>query len=181
MHLDPMRDKGRVMPVAQEPAKIDSLRVWHCKYRTLASLSVFANLQTLVIASLPDEALSVIGSLRHLRYLRIVHLPKVTSLAPLAALEGLEVLSLETLPSWDPSGRRTEVDSLDPIGALPRLKHLSLLGVIPTDKSLRSVERCRSLVSAHLMGYPKQEIQRFYAETKVSDEPAPEPDFGAGS
>jgi hypothetical protein len=116
----------------------------------------------------------MLAALGDLQYLRILHLPRVTDLGPLERLQRLETLSLEMLPSWDSSGKLTVVDSLDPIGRLVRLKHLALFGVVPKNRSLAAVQRCRSLVSARFSKYPKGEVQRFYAETAVADDHVPE-------
>jgi hypothetical protein len=88
----------------------------------------------------------------------------------------LESLSLETLPSWDASGKVTEVESLDPIASLPSLKHVALFGVVPKTKSLAALERCPKLISARFSKYPKAERERFYEAKKVSDGHVPEPD-----
>jgi hypothetical protein len=173
MTVELVRDKQTQMPAL--PAGVESLRIWHCGYKTLRPLADLRGLRTLVIAVFPDETLNMLGALGDLQYLRIVHLPRVTDLSPLEGLHRLETLSLETLPSWDASGSVTVVDSLDPIGRLAQLKHLSLFGVVPKDRSLAAVQRCRSLVSARFSKYPKPEVQRFYAETTVTDAHVPEP------
>jgi hypothetical protein len=112
-----------------------------------------------------------------LQYLCIIHLPNVSDLSPLVSLQNLESLSLETLPSWDSSGKRTVVNSLAPLCQLPRLKHLSLFGVVPPDMSLAPIERCASLVSGRFSKYPNREIKRFYSETELSDAHLPRPTF----
>jgi hypothetical protein len=99
----------------------------------------------------------------------------VQDLAPLARLTQLEALQLATLPSWDASGKKTIVGSLDPLAELPLLKHLELFGVVPQDKSLAALERCPALVSVRVSKYPKAEITRFYATTKLSDRHVPSP------
>jgi len=176
MHLDLMRDKQKTMPTVDR--SVDSLRVWHCGYRTLKPVGELPQLRKLVIATFPDDSLAFLSALRNLRHLRILHLPKVTDLAPLAELRELRSLSLSTLPSWDSSGRVTEVESLDPLGTLAALEHLELFGVVGRTRSLAAIERCRSLTSARFSKYPKEEVHRFYAATKVSDAHVPEPDAG---
>ena len=158
-----------------DPQAVDSLRIWHCKYRSLQGLQVFAQVRTLLIATYPDPTLELLTPLVRLRYLSILHLPKVTDLAPLQHLRELEVLSLATLPSWDSSGKTTEVDSLEPLAHLPALRHLELFGVRPRDHSLAPLERCPQLRSARFHKYSASETQRFYAQTRISDAHAPRP------
>ncbi|MCX7009165.1 MAG: hypothetical protein NTY53_18285 [Kiritimatiellaeota bacterium] len=176
MHFDLMRDRQKTMPTVDR--SVDGLRVWHCGYRTLKPVGELHQLRTLVIATLPDDSFAFLSALRSLRYLRILHLPRITDLAPLAELQQLKSLSLSTLPSWDSSSRVTEVESLDPLGTLAALEYLELFGVVGRTRSLAALERCRSLTSARFSKYPKEEVDRFYAATKVSDGHVPEPDAG---
>ncbi|AST89750.1 hypothetical protein G7939_22890 (plasmid) [Ralstonia solanacearum] len=162
-----MRDKARQMPTVANPLAVASLRIWYCSYKTLESITVFRNLRTLVIADFPDASLGPLGTLPNLRHLRILHLPKIVDLGALAGLANLETLSLEVLPSWDASCKKTIVNSLEPIAQIAHLKHLSLLGVVPVDRSLASLERCGSLISAQLHGYPRKEADRFFAASGV--------------
>ena len=177
MHLDLMRDKAKALPAIAAPDTVRSLRIWHCSYKTLEPLNALKNLRTLVIATFPGQTLGLLAALRELRYLRILHLPRVRDLSPLTSLSNLNCLSLETLPSWDPSNRTTEVDSLDPIGILHELRHLSLFGVHPKDKSLIPIQRCPALKSAQFSKYPQDEVERFYRATGVSNASVPEPEF----
>src|SRR5690349_649805 len=107
MHLDLMHDTRTQMPDIQPAVK--SLRIWHCKYRTLGPVSRLENLKVLVVATFPDDSFMLLRSLRDLQYLRILHMPKVHDLSPLAELRCLETLSLETTPGWDASGKVTTV------------------------------------------------------------------------
>ena len=52
MHLDFMRDSSKVMPIIDSPSKVRSIRIWHCKYTSLASLADCINLEVLVVATL---------------------------------------------------------------------------------------------------------------------------------
>jgi len=180
MHIDFIYDKANSMPAVSDPNAVKSLRIWNCKFRTLEPLSVFLHLRTLQILTFPDDSLTVLAQLSSLRYLRIVHLPKVTDLTPLIHLHELESLSLETLPSWDASSKVTVVNSLDPLAQLPRLKHLSLFGVVPPDRTLAAIERCENLVSGRFSKYPKKEVDRFYNATGLSNAHIPEPDNELG-
>jgi hypothetical protein len=160
-----MRDPSRDFPEIQVPAAVETLRVWHCKYRTLADLAKLTNLRGLEVATYPDETLDPVAELTKLRYLRILHLPKVTTVSPLGRLSSLVTLRLDTLPSWDASRKRTVVESLAPIGLLKNLKHIELFGVVPADRSLRPLEECTALETARFHLIPKAEIKRFYAAT----------------
>jgi hypothetical protein len=167
--LDFMRDPASRFPQIESPEQIKKLRVWHCKYKSLKDIAGFSNLDELVIASYPDSGFEPLKRLKHLRYLTVVHAPKVHSLAPLAELEQLEVLSIATSPSWDASGRVLEVDSLEPLAKLPKLKHLELFGVCPHDRSLRDLERCPALQSLRVSQYSEAEVRRFRTETRIVD------------
>lgn len=173
MYVKLARDKSTTMP-AVDPA-VDTLCVWHCRYQTLRPIGQLRRLESLVIATLPDESLDFLGPLKHLRDLRIMHLPRVSDLTPLTALRRLETLSLSTLPSWDSSGRVTKVQSLAPLAELPSLKHLALFGVVARDKSLAPLAGCRNLVAAQFSKYPKAEIERFYDDSDISADPLPPP------
>jgi hypothetical protein len=169
-----MRDTARTMPVDGDTTA-SALRVWHCKYQSLAALRGYPNLRILVIATYPDDNLGPIACLERLEYLSILHLPGVTDLAPLGQLQRLSTLRLSTLPSWDSSGKVTTVESLAPLAGLPHLAHLELFGVRPASKSLRDLEGARSLVSVRVSKYPKPEVRRFYEVTGCSDRFAPGP------
>jgi hypothetical protein len=176
MHLDFMRDEKGHFPEIDNKDEVTSLRIWHCKYKTLEPIKYLPNLRSLVVATVPDESLSFLEGLR-LDYLRILHLPKINNLSPLKGLQRLRSLSLQTLPSWDSSGKVLQVESLDPISHLSNLEHLELFGVVSPDRSLAAIENCKKLVSARFSKYPKEEIARFYAATGVSNAYAPKAEF----
>lgn len=90
-------------------------------------------------------------------------------------LKALETLRLETPPSWDASSKTTDVASLEPLATLDRLRHVELFGVVPPDRCLGPLERCRSLTAVRVSHYPKAEVARFYAATGTSSSFAPEP------
>lgn len=177
MHVEFERNDANEMPAVANPTSFGSARIWKCNYKSLDHFGQFSELQTLEILGFPDDTLGVLSALRKLRYLRIIHLPKVSDLSPLADLQALETLALETLPSWDASGKVTVVNSLDPIGDLKKLRHLNLLGVRSEDKSLAALERCPSLESARISKLPKKDVERFYAATRVSNAFVPDPEF----
>jgi hypothetical protein len=60
---------------------------------------------------------------------------------------------------------------------LRELKHIELFGVVPPDKSLEALECLPSLETARLQGFPKKEIRRFFADTTVRNEFAPDPSY----
>jgi len=167
MHLDLLRDKSKVMPTAADPAAVTSAQIWHCAYSSLEEIAAFL-----------DTSLGRLSSLSKLTYLRVVHLPRVTDLSPLASLTELRSLSLETLPSWDASSKRTVVASLDPITRLEKIEHLSLLGVVPEDRSLTVLQQCTTLRTARFHGFAKAEVARFLSLTGVSIAHCPEPVVG---
>jgi len=173
-----MRDKSKQMPAIAEPLAVERLRIWHCGYKKLVPVASYENLRALAIATFPDTTLDPLVTLEKLQDLHILHLPKVSDLEPLTKLTCLESLELQTLPSWDASRKRTVIASLEPLTQITGLKHLSLLGVVPNDRSLAVLERCKSLVTAIFHGYPKEEIARFFAATGIKN--AHNPPFYAG-
>jgi len=173
--VDLVRDDALSMPLHSPPDEVTALRIWHCKYESLSPLSSFTSLRTLVVATFPDPDLTPLSQLTGLEYLSLLHLPDVTDLTPLAALTSLVTVRLATLPSWDSSGRRTIVDSLAPLAALPTLRHVELFGVVPRDKSLTELEGSPSLLSVRVSKYDKRERERFYRATGLSDAFAPGP------
>jgi hypothetical protein len=177
MHLELVRDGHKVFPSVEHPEALRTLRVWHCKFATLQPISAFRNLVGLEIATFPDNSFQLLANLAELRYLHVLHAPHLSNLEPLSELQTLTTLRLATLPSWDSSRRRTTVDSLDPIAALPEVEHIELVGVVPIDGSLRALERCPKLSSARLMGYSENEVERFRTASSAGDAFAPEPWF----
>jgi len=175
MFIDLLRDQAKVFPPAVAASAITALHIWHCKYQSFAPLRQLNGLRMLKIAGFPDHSLECLQGMVHLEWLSICHLPKVTSLAPLQHLASLRYLSLETLPSWDASSKRTIVESLEPLVTLPRLEHVSLLGVLPADRSPSPLSRCGRLTSAELAGFPKAEVQRFFADGRIAPGHIPDP------
>jgi hypothetical protein len=171
-----MCDKAKEMPSDPFASHVTALRVWKCRYDSLLPLAQYPNLRTLVVATYPDVDLSPLAHLEGLKYLRLLHMPRVNDLAPLINLRQLVTVRLETLPSWDSSGKVTVVDSLRPLAELPNLAHLELFGVRPATKSLRDLEVAPGLTSVRVSKYPKAEITRFREATGLSDGFAPPPD-----
>ncbi|MDO3624509.1 hypothetical protein Q3O98_25920 [Ralstonia pseudosolanacearum] len=173
--VDLMRDKAGSFPDVPAADSVRALRIWHCKYKSLAKVGTFHNLEELVIASFPDDSFAALEGARKLRYLSVLHMPKINNLAPLANLSELETLSLATSPTWDASGKCTVVESLEPLANLHNLKHLELFGVRPQDASLAALERCKSLESVRLSQYPKEEVERFIGVAGVRNAFNPKP------
>ena len=168
MHVDLLRDTASTLPDWPSPKSITSLKVWHCGFRSLAPISALSNLQRLVIASYPDDTFQPLSELEFLEELEILHFPRVTSLTPLGSLPALRSLSLASLPSWDASSKRLQVESLSPLAALPRLEVLHLVGVVPPHKLLSELESSKSLKAARFHGYAKSELERFFAATGIA-------------
>lgn len=127
--------KAMAMLEATDP-KIRSLRLWFCGLKSMEILARFSDLRLLVMSDWLASDLNVLESLPKLEQLGVLHLPKITDLGPLSALPQLQALALETLPSWDASGKVQKVKSLAPIGDLKKLKALRLYGVVPNDGRL---------------------------------------------
>jgi hypothetical protein len=121
------------------------------------------NLVALKVMVYLDATLEPIAALTRLEDLDIVHLPRVSDLSPLPSLTSLRRLSLATLPSWDASGKVTEVRSLAPLADLPLLADLSLFGVRTPDKSVDDLLRIRSLRTVRISKYPREAIDRLNA------------------
>ena len=173
-----MRDASRTLVIEHPVDAIRSARVWHCKYRTLAPLASCAHLRTLVVGTYPDDNLRILESFPELRYLRILHMPKITNLDSISSLRRLDTLSLATAVEWDRRKRVQTVRSLEPIAALPSLRHLELFGIVDHTGSLRSLHGIPALKSARVSGYSDNDLRAFYAATHAVDEFNPSPDLG---
>jgi hypothetical protein len=176
MHVHLMRESAKEFPPVADPLAVTSACIWFCKYRSLRGLGAFTQLRELKIAGFPDDDVETLGTLRELRWLSVMHLPAVRDLEPLRRLVHLETLSLATLPGWE-GKRRQHVASLEPVAALPQLRHLELFGVCPPDLSLAPLEYCPHLVSARFTQYPRREIERYALITQLPDDFAPGPRF----
>jgi hypothetical protein len=165
MQLEYLRSAEKDLPSVSDPLAVRSLKVWHCKFKSLAHLANYRNVEHLVIAGYPDTSLEALSALSKLRRLELLHFPKVTDLAPLEALVALEALSLACLPSWDTSGKRHRVKSLSPLCSLPMLSAIELLGVVPEDQSLNALAACRGLKSARFSGYSSSHVDHFFQAT----------------
>ena len=160
MHFELMRDKSRTFPTVPDPGSFTTARIWHCSHKSLAALSEFKNLRELVIATFPDDSFAPLSMLTKLEKLSVLHLPNVNAVTHLAPLESLVSLELATLPSWDSSGKVTEVNSLSPLRLLPKLRRIALYGIVPRDRKVDDLIAIDSLREARLSKYPKSELQR---------------------
>ncbi|MDQ1722981.1 MAG: hypothetical protein QOG52_9 [Frankiaceae bacterium] len=176
MIVELTRDMSPDMPLVGGVTQVEALRIWHCGYRSLSSVSSYINLRTLLVATYPDADLDAVAALEQLEYLSLLHIPLVSDLRPLARLRRLRTLRLATLPSWDSGGKVTTVVSLRPLADLPRLEHLELFGVRPADESLGELEAAPNLATVRVSKYPEAEVRRFYAATGTRDDWAPAPD-----
>ena len=174
MHIEYMRDKSRDMPIIENPLEIRSMTIWHCSYLSLSQISKCTNLEQLNIATLPECDFNFLIKCNSLKFLSITHLPKISNLDPLSGLLELETLSLSTLPSWDASGKKTTIDTLEPLAKLPKLKFLELFGVVPEVVSLESLSILQHLESVRFSKYPKKILNQFYKQFEVTDNWAPE-------
>ena len=156
MHVEYLLDPRDALP-HDATRWVTSLKIWHCNFKSLAALSGYSSLQSLVIGGFPAESFSVLETLGGLRELRVAHFPHVSELGPLGSLRNLEMLSLQTDPSWHGSRRRQHVASLSPVGSLQKLRSVELLGVVPDAGGLQPLSACRHLTRARLLGYSVEE------------------------
>ena len=172
-----MRDRSGRGLSHDQPRHVLSLRVWYSRVTDWTALAAFANLQMLEVAGYDHDNLEPVGCLRHLKHLRLVHFPRVSSIAPLANLSALEALALESLPSYDASGKHLSVESFSPLSALPDLRQLRIFGVRASDRSLHALSQIVSLSTVHIgLGFAASE----YAALR-SALPAAECHFPEGS
>ena len=169
-----MKDKSKDMPIIDNPHEITSMTIWHCNYLSFAQISKCTNLEQLNVATLPEADFDFLSKCSSLKFLSITHLPNISNLDALANLLQLETISLSTLPSWDASGKKTIVHTLEPLAKLPKLKFLELFGVVPETVSLESLSIFQHLESARFSKYPKKILNQFYKQFEVSDNWAPE-------
>jgi hypothetical protein len=175
MYLEFLKKTEPTFPEAASPEEVTAIKVWLCKYKSLANIKACRHLKTLVINGLPEEDPSWIGELTQLEYLWIQNPSKVKSLDFISQLKKLRTLSLSTPPSWDASKKFIEIQSLEPISSLENLNNLELFGVCAPSRSLEALKKCRALARARFNGYPQTVTDDFYNTTNVINEFAPEP------
>lgn len=175
MYIELLKKTEPNFPDIASPASVTAMKIWLCKYKTLAPVKSFVNLKTLIINGLPDADPSWLSELTQLEYLWIQNPSKIKSLGFLRPLNKLHSLSLSTPPSWDTSKKVIEVESLAPIAELAELRNIELFGVFDASKSLAALKQCKNLERARFNGYAKSTTEDFYMTTKAANEFAPDP------
>jgi hypothetical protein len=165
MHIDLVWDESKKFPVADNKEDITSIKVWNCKYKNFDALSEFITLEEIAILRYPNTSLDIFLSMPKLRHLEITHLPKITDFSALPKLDNLESLSFSTLPSWDFSGKRLQIPSLEIFSQMKALKHLELIGARFPDESLVLLEKSKTLKTLIGTQYSETEKERFYQVT----------------
>jgi hypothetical protein len=133
-------------------------------FKVYEDLSGLPDLVQLTIMDYAPASFTPLAGLRTLRILSVTHFPNVESLEPLAGLADLEELTLQTLPSWDASGKRQVVESLRPLASLGKLRSLSLGGVIAHDGDLAPLGGLEALEQLALGNmYPQAQFARLAA------------------
>ncbi len=123
---------------------IEVLKIWNCKIKDYSKLNSLTRLEELEIFSF-EGTLSDICNLMNLSKLRLIHMPKVNKLDELALLTNLVELSLESLPSWDSSGKTLVFDNFIPIGQLSNLKKLVIMKGIVKEHGLKPLGQLKKL------------------------------------
>ncbi|MCY9656520.1 hypothetical protein P5G65_15670 [Paenibacillus chondroitinus] len=129
---------------ALEDREIEALKIWNCKIKDYSKLNSLTKLTELEIFSF-DGTLDDMCNLRNLSKLRLIHMPKVNKLDKLGLLTNLQELSLESLPSWDSSGKTLVFDNLNPIGKLSNLKKLVIMKSIAEEFGLKPLGHLKQL------------------------------------
>jgi hypothetical protein len=100
-------------------------------------------------------------TLRGLVHLQMIHFPHVHNLEALRNLVHLEELRIETLPSWDVSGKVQAVASFRPLATLERLRTLGLAGVLAEDRDLSPIGELQALRELWIGNlYPQEQYAR---------------------
>lgn len=160
--LDIRGDRALAFPTIEDPLSFTHARVLACCYEQWAALGQLTNLISLEVIDWHARDFEALRPLRHLEQLKVTHLPKVTNLDALADLISLRRLILETIPSWDSSGKVTQVDSLEPLKRLP-LEEVQMFGVRPASKSVDDLLAIPILRQARLSKFAAKEIKRIKA------------------
>jgi hypothetical protein len=162
VELDLRGDRNAVFVAPPEPLRFTRARILACRFENWDALGEMSNLVSLEVIDWYAETLDALRPLRQLEQLKITHLPKITSLAPLSELVSLRRLILETIPSWDSSGKVTQVESLRPLCALP-LEEVNMFGVRPASRAVDELLEIATLRKARLSKFAAKEIERINA------------------
>ena len=123
--------------------------------------------RAVTIFEYPFDSLKPLAVLAGIEVLKIQDSGALRSLDGADALKGLKNLVISTPPSWDGTPRKTEVDSLKPLGALSSLDRLLLLGVRPKDLDLSTIMKMTHLKEVDIGGVPEFTIAH-YAKLSVA-------------
>ena len=124
---------------------IEFLKIWNCKINDYSNLSELRNLIELEIFVFDKGHLCYLSELVNLKKLRLIHIPQIQDLSDISKLIKLEELSLESLPSWDSSGKTLIFNNLKPIGDLVNLKKLTLMKARVNEFGLEPLEKMKEL------------------------------------
>lgn len=160
--VDIRGDRSVAFPDLDDPLTITHARVLACKYEDWNGIGRLTNLISLEVSDWLGSDFSPLQSLTSLEQLKITHLPRISSLAPLAGLVSLKRLILETIPSWDSSGKVTEIETLAPLRDLP-LEEVNLFGVRPQSKAVDDLLDIKTLRRVRLSKFAAKEIKRINA------------------
>jgi hypothetical protein len=116
------RPKEALARLADASPKAKSMQLWFCGLKDFSFLERFPKLKVLVVADWFAPTPNDLGLVPQLKALSIVHLPTVTDLGPLKHMEHIEELRLDTLPSWDASGKMNKFESIRPSVSMPLLR-----------------------------------------------------------
>lgn len=158
MKLELMRDESTTFPEIESPEKYTELSIWHCKYRSIEKIALFKNLKKLEIATYLGADFEPLSKLKKLEFLHVVHLPKLKDLKGVSELVSLEEIQIETLPSWDASGKKLLISDLVPLGKLGKIKKIELMGVLPIDGNFACLSECESLEELNLQKRPSSGV-----------------------
>lgn len=168
-----VRDNSSVIP--EIPLSTQSLRIWACKYKSIAPIAQLRDLRELSIFAVKDDNFEFLAELSKLKYLSLIHAQNLKNVNFLNSLKDLEVLVLATSPSWDVKSKTITVESISPIANLPKLRCLELFGVTNSEKSLRDLLACTNIKFAKFSKYPPAEVDAFYSKTGAVRGNAPDP------
>lgn len=161
--------------IAEVPLNTQSLRIWACKYKSIAPIAQFKDLRELSIFAAKDDDFEFLAELGKLKYLSLIHAQNLKNVNFLNSLKDIEILVLATSPSWDAKSKTITIESIAPIDNLPKLRCLELFGVTNSEKSLKDLLACINIKFAKFSKYPPAEVDAFYLKTGAVRGNAPDP------
>jgi hypothetical protein len=117
--------------------------------------------RAVTIFEYPFDSLAPMAPLAGIEVLKIQDSGALRSLDGAGAIYGVKQLVVGTPPTWDGTGRRTEVDSFRPLQALSSLERLLLLGVRPKDLDLTPIMQMTHLREVDIGGVPEFTIVHY--------------------